>query len=1504
MIPLLGAQLPEHKKVKIALTKFQGIGIPTAERICARLTIHETCKMEELNENQMNQLAAILSDMKLGADLEREVKNNIMHLRAIGTTKGKRHAMGYPVRGQRTQTNAKTARKLNPRRIREFSSLARCSIRSSESSSLNYSISPTNLGKIYTWSCSPMRAECEMRGLIMDVRGLTMLSSREFIRRGGFAWGRTRTLFDSFLLAAMSLLLKLKIQGIRSFDPDTPAQIEFQTPLTILVGHNGAGKTSIIEALKYATTGELPPNAKVGGAFVYDPKIKGEPNVKAQVQLLFRGVDGNEFICSRSLQVKQTAGKLSLSTIETLLQSTNRQTGEKSSITGRCAAIDAEVPIQLGVSTAIIDNVIFCHQEDSFWPLSDATTLKKKFDEIFAATRYTKALEAIKILKKQKTIELKEEEMKLAHLSQNKEKADKLSIRQEALLRNAGEYKKKVEVLETTVEETSKLIEGLLEAIHKLNMLKAQLKEKKNEQSFLESRIKIVSETLKELHESDEELKRLYEEYSTKVNTNDETKQDLQKKKDQISSEISHLRSDLNTLHLKLGKFQAQYEVNQQRIIEREKLIQNISNVRNIPGYENVPFSNEKINSFAEILNTQIFNQERMISEIRGETRHFQQELNNQLAAFNSELKRHQQTKELAQNQIILCRSKLDQNNLEIDSVKVSQAEIKSIEAQYNEELESLENVKRTLMNDNSQSKLTQLNADLRESTNKLTEIDQEITALNFEVTTRSKLDIQRKEKRKKETNFQNLLETHQGQLRIFLNREVQIETVAGDMEEALRKKQHQTKYIAEQLQKEKLGISAIEAKLTKSHGEVQRKRGQCQDHERGLNKLCKGAQLPELLQDTEAAVLGLRDELSSTTSASSLYTRFIDQSKTTHACPLCNRGFSTTKDHEEMLRRLEKLTGDRVPERIATIKRDVAQEEKRLAELRGLKSLWDDVIRLKNIEIPDIQKEIGDLEGEKSKKLSSIGDISDELLALESEVQHIEDLCKIAGEISRLSNELGGLNKEIEYLQQELSYSGSTKTIDEATEEREAVQQKLLKLNREINQLNSRIQARQREIQGRQEQLHQTHQQLMEKQHQILMKEQAEKKKQELMAEIKQQELLIIEADAQIQFINPQITVATKSLKEKSELALEQENSAISELQRLQNALNKINTATREIESFTQEANPEILNRSGEEAKRLEDEITKKTRDIEAIDAQTHNIDRLASQVENTRRIIKDNVDYRKLQSDIETCVAEIQHLDGEIGKQDDTGYSNQLKVLRNKQEEASSKKSMLSGELLQMEQQINFIEKEFETDYKDVKENCRRQLIIFKTLEMAVDDLVTYAKTLDSAIMKYHSMKMVEINKFIQDLWANIYQGNDIDRIEIRSEQETVRANRTYNYRVVMVKGNIELDLRGRCSAGQKVLASIIIRMALAETFCVNCGVLALDEPTTNLDHDNMLSLARSLSDVIRKRQAQKNFQLILISHDEEFVREIARSELTDYCYKVKKNSHIIEQIPIDQL
>lgn len=87
-----------------------------------------------------------------------------------------------------------------------------------------------------------------------------------------------------------------------------------------------------------------------------------------------------------------------------------------------------------------------------------------------------------------------------------------------------------------------------------------------------------------------------------------------------------------------------------------------------------------------------------------------------------------------------------------------------------------------------------------------------------------------------------------------------------------------------------------------------------------------------------------------------------------------------------------------------------------------------------------------------------------------------------------------------------------------------------------------------------------------------------------------------------------------------------------------------------------------------------------------------------------------------------------------------------------------------------------------------------------------------------------------------------------------------------------------------------GQKVLASIVVRLALAQSFEGRCSMLALDEPTTNLDHQHIHKLGVELSKLLASRRDNKSFQLIIISHDVDFMR-VLKDYATQY-YLVRKD------------
>ena len=109
-IPQLTGPFPLCQK---CLETFYGVGPELSARLMARYYIHPTAKVGSLVDKQILDLNADLSTMNIENNLRRQLRDNIKRLRDMGTYRGRRHAMGLPVRGQRTRTQTATAAKLN-----------------------------------------------------------------------------------------------------------------------------------------------------------------------------------------------------------------------------------------------------------------------------------------------------------------------------------------------------------------------------------------------------------------------------------------------------------------------------------------------------------------------------------------------------------------------------------------------------------------------------------------------------------------------------------------------------------------------------------------------------------------------------------------------------------------------------------------------------------------------------------------------------------------------------------------------------------------------------------------------------------------------------------------------------------------------------------------------------------------------------------------------------------------------------------------------------------------------------------------------------------------------------------------------------------------------------------------------------------------------------------------------------------------------------------------------
>ena len=106
---IAGVDIPNDKRVVIALTYIYGIGDHTAKRICEKAGISPETRVKSLLEDQGIKLRGIIeNEYKVEGELRTELSFNIKRLIDINCYRGKRHRVNLPVHGQRTRTNART----------------------------------------------------------------------------------------------------------------------------------------------------------------------------------------------------------------------------------------------------------------------------------------------------------------------------------------------------------------------------------------------------------------------------------------------------------------------------------------------------------------------------------------------------------------------------------------------------------------------------------------------------------------------------------------------------------------------------------------------------------------------------------------------------------------------------------------------------------------------------------------------------------------------------------------------------------------------------------------------------------------------------------------------------------------------------------------------------------------------------------------------------------------------------------------------------------------------------------------------------------------------------------------------------------------------------------------------------------------------------------------------------------------------------------------------------
>ena len=111
MARIAGVDIPDNKRVEVALRRIYGIGPAVVLKVLQQAGVTGNPRVQDMPEEDLNRVREVVDkEYKVEGDLRREVNMNIRRLIDIGSYRGLRHRRGLPVRGQRTKTNARTKR--------------------------------------------------------------------------------------------------------------------------------------------------------------------------------------------------------------------------------------------------------------------------------------------------------------------------------------------------------------------------------------------------------------------------------------------------------------------------------------------------------------------------------------------------------------------------------------------------------------------------------------------------------------------------------------------------------------------------------------------------------------------------------------------------------------------------------------------------------------------------------------------------------------------------------------------------------------------------------------------------------------------------------------------------------------------------------------------------------------------------------------------------------------------------------------------------------------------------------------------------------------------------------------------------------------------------------------------------------------------------------------------------------------------------------------------------
>ncbi|KAL8972635.1 MAG: hypothetical protein Q9183_000439 [Haloplaca sp. 2 TL-2023] len=1038
--------------------------------------------------------------------------------------------------------------------------------------------------------------------------------------------------------------------------------------------------------------------------YVSPLSLCGEKEMLAQVKLAFVDPGGAKLVVNRNTSVTlQKNKKPSEKTLDLSLM--RHANGERICLSKRQNELDVMVPQYLGVSRAVLDNVIFCHQDDSLWPMSQPAILKKKFDEIFEALKYTRAIANIKALRKNYMEEVRKLQVTELSCKANKDRADKCAKR-------SSEISEEIEVLRSESKDLEKLTEEATtkhkqawdrsaQFSHVVEALKANTDRHrwKHEQMVSQKR------ELKVRPESDDWLRNELDQSEERVRVREDQQQQKTDNYEQLRQAAEDAREKLDRKQNELGRHENAQLTHEQEIEGRKSLIRDSARRHNIRGYD-TDLDEMQINEYMDKIGKIYKDQSSNVERVRRETEKEMQKVQAVLSSLGERKSGLLEGKSSTKQQSSTNDKKMTSFQAELDKLGIDEGAKALSESKVRDVDKSLKQARSEYEQSHWDAKISSAKAELRSTEEELELVDQELVESTKKSKDLARLEHLQKELGNRRRNLETLTGAHAERLRSVIGASWEVAALDRDYHAILEHRSKELKECEDHRAASSRNLEQTDFKLSSNKNALRKAEKEAQDCAKSITETTHEefpdtypAWVEQLQKDRDT----MEADVNNFSNLNKFWNKSIRTARDKGHCELCERGFNGESEKSTFVRKMEARIADQFKRGLKESQTDLANFEDDLRKARAVGPKFDTWQRLSSSELPRLRSELQDLEQVKASQIRKGEDDDRAVVDQEDRKKNVETLSRPIATMANLHNEINQFTNQIEELSATQKNAGLSRTIDEIQQQRESIVAQSRTRRNLVDKLTAQQHQAQEQISKQELNLSNAKNELSVAVHQLEKKLELDKRLEDLRSANREHREHIRLLDSQIEELSPQVSAQETKLTDVKHRGFKREQDLQQEASKLSDSVRSLNSADQKIRTYQDNGGSSRLDRCRREIRNLQQDIAGLEKEKKQVIVEINGIKEELRNQQETRRTISDNLNYRQITRELEEIEKEIERLREQNAEQD---LEHHQKQSRYWDKQYYKHKMDLTSKLATMtakDNELIDLLKDWETDYKN---------------------------------------------------------------------------------------------------------------------------------------------------------------------------------------------------------